>query len=94
MFKTIYEQLTPGQPAVYQIKFKGSISSSLEKLTKNLRVSTESFDTQHPVTMLTGQFKGQTELLNLMNAIHKEGYSIISVACIEIPADNGDYATV
>ena len=94
MFKTIYEQLTPGQPAVYQIKFKGILSSSLKKLTKHLRVTTESYDAQHPVTMLTGQLSGQAELLVLMNAIHKDGYSIISLTCIEIPADNDDYASV
>ena len=86
MFATIYEKLTPGQSAVYQIKFKGRLSYSLRALSKRYLMTNETSDLRYPVTMLTGEFTGQSELLRVLNALHNEGHSIIYLACVEITA--------
>jgi hypothetical protein len=79
---------------VYQIKFKGNLSSSLKILAKRFRVTIETSDVAHPVTMLTGELSGQTELLEVLDALHKQGHSIISMACIEVISDDNHQAAV
>lgn len=84
MYQRIYENLSISAPAVYQIKFKGNLSSSLAKVASRFSVTIETADLEHPVTMLTGQLSGQAELLDVLTALHKKGHSIISMTCIEV----------
>lgn len=92
MYQNIYEKLALGQPAVYQIKFKGRLSSALSTFTKRFNVTPETANERFPVTMLTGELSGQTELLDVLINLNQRGHSIISVACVEVLAPQAGYA--
>jgi|GEM_PF-3993138 len=94
MYRTIYEQLSPGQKARYQIKFKGVLSSSLNHLKQRFRVSSEVFDAEHPVTMLTGDINGQPELLSIFTELVNAGHAIISMTCIAVIHEDDTLANV
>lgn len=94
MYQAIYEQLEIGQPAIYQIKFKGNLSSSLSTFKKRFKVTAETANKRFPVTMLTGEISGQTELLEVLIHLNRGGHSIISVACTEVLARKDDYAQI
>ncbi len=92
MYQHIYEKLEIGQPAIYQIKFKGNLSSSLSTFAKRFKVTPETANKRFPVTMLTGELSGQTELLEVLINLNQRGHSIISVACTEVLSCKDHYA--
>lgn len=94
MYRTIYKQLGIARKALYQIKFKGTLPPSLLHLTEQFRVSSEVFDLEHPITMLTGEVNGQSELLSILNSLNHAGHAIISMTCIEVIREDDTPANV
>ena len=75
-------KLTLDQPAIYQIKASGFISSDWSDWIEGVTVIVEGMDGDSPVTILTGTFD-QAALSGLLRRIYYLGLPLISVNHIQ-----------
>lgn len=88
MFRDVYEHLDYDRSATYQIKIKGLLDPALYANVPSVRVTQETSDRDHPVTMITAVFANQQELWEAIQMIHQHGYPLISIVCVRVPNNN------
>jgi hypothetical protein len=75
------------RPATYEIVVPGCLDESWSDWLEGMTVEVESGDDGPTITTLTGVVADQAALQGLLNRLYSLGLSLISVCCIDPPAN-------
>jgi hypothetical protein len=80
---------TPGldRPATYEIVVPGRLDEGWSDWLEGMTIQVTSGDDSPTITTLTGVVADQAALQGLLNRLYSLGLSLISVCCIDSPAD-------
>jgi hypothetical protein len=80
--------LTVDSAASYQIRIQGHLDESWSERMSGVTIRTQRSSDGSPMTILTGAFQDQAELAGVLNTLYDLGLPLLSVECLDIPANN------
>lgn len=86
--KHVAKGLTLEGPATYQIRIKGRLGEHWSERLGGMRLTTSEEEEHVQVTELVGPLLDQAALLGVLNALDDLHMPILSVTCLETPAQD------
>ena len=86
--KHVAKGLTLEGPATYQIRIKGRLAEHWSERLGGMRLTTSEEEEHVQVTELVGPLLDQAALLGVLNALDDLHMPILSVTCLEAPAQD------
>jgi hypothetical protein len=85
--KQVSNQPTLDRPAMYEIVVPGRLDEGWSDWLEGMTVEVKSGGDGPTITTLTGVVADQAALQGLLNRLYSLGLSLISVCCIDLPAN-------
>ena len=78
-----WKNLGVGTPAIYRIRIKGYLDSSLSERLGGFQVTNSRMDDGTEISMLVGRIVDQANLTGIMNALAEMQMPVLEVKCLD-----------